>query len=43
VTIAAGTGVYINGANANVTITTQYRAITLVMYATDYWFAIGVV
>ncbi len=43
VTIDPASGVYNNGATANVTITLQYRAITLVMYATDYWFAIGVV
>jgi hypothetical protein len=43
VTIDPVTDVYINGATASITISIPYRAITLVMYATDYWFAIGVV
>lgn len=43
ITIDPLTDVYINGATSSITISIPYRAITLVMYATDYWFAIGVV
>jgi hypothetical protein len=43
VTITAGAGVYLNGVSAgSTTITTQWKAITLVCYIANYFVALGV-